>query len=50
VGGTDLGCAWRLGLSLHQVMRGIKVSAEAHMDGVLANREKYDTCTASEAI
>ena len=31
-----------LGLSLHQVMRGMKVWAEAHMDEVLANREKYD--------
>jgi len=32
-----------LGLSLQQVMRGIKVWAEAHMDEVLANRENYDT-------
>ena len=32
-----------LGLTLHQVMRGIKVWAEAHMDEVLANREQYDT-------
>ncbi len=32
-----------LGLSLHHVMRGIKVWAEAHMDEVLANREEYDT-------
>jgi DNA-binding HxlR family transcriptional regulator len=32
-----------LGLSLHNVMRGIKVWAEAHMDEVLANRETYDT-------
>ncbi|MGH3379695.1 MAG: winged helix-turn-helix transcriptional regulator, partial [Actinoallomurus sp.] len=31
-----------LGLSLHHVMRGIKVWAEAHMDEVLANREEYD--------
>ena len=31
-----------LGLSLHRVMRGIKVWAEAHMDEVLANREQYD--------
>jgi DNA-binding HxlR family transcriptional regulator len=31
-----------LGLSLHHVMRGIKVWAEAHMDEVRANREKYD--------
>jgi DNA-binding HxlR family transcriptional regulator len=35
-----------LGLSLHHVMRDIKVWAEAHMDEVLANREKYDTRTA----
>ena len=32
-----------LGLSLHHVMRGIKVWAEARMDEVLANREEYDT-------
>ena len=32
-----------LGLSLQQVMGGIKVWAEAHMDEVLANREDYDT-------
>jgi DNA-binding HxlR family transcriptional regulator len=32
-----------LGLSLHHVMHGIKVWAEAHMDEVLANREEYDT-------
>ncbi|SEF69570.1 DNA-binding transcriptional regulator, HxlR family [Thermomonospora echinospora] len=32
-----------LGLSLHHVIRGIKVWAEAHMDEVLANREDYDT-------
>ncbi|MFI7632729.1 winged helix-turn-helix transcriptional regulator [Nonomuraea sp. NPDC049400] len=32
-----------LGLSLHHLMRGIKVWAEAHMDEVLANREEYDT-------
>ncbi len=31
-----------LGLSLQQVMRGIKVWAEAHMDEVHDNREKYD--------
>jgi DNA-binding HxlR family transcriptional regulator len=31
-----------LGLSLHEVVRGIKVWAEAHMDEVLANREQYD--------
>jgi DNA-binding HxlR family transcriptional regulator len=32
-----------LGLSLHHLMRGIKVWAEARMDEVLANREEYDT-------
>ena len=32
-----------LGLSLQQVMRGIKVWAQAHMDEVFVNREKYDT-------
>jgi DNA-binding HxlR family transcriptional regulator len=35
-----------LGLSLQQMMRGIKLWAEAHMDEVLANREKYDTRSA----
>ena len=32
-----------LGRSLQDVMYGIKVWAEAHMDEVLANREKHDT-------
>jgi DNA-binding HxlR family transcriptional regulator len=32
-----------LGLSLQDVMRGIKAWAEAHMDEVLANRAEYDT-------
>jgi DNA-binding HxlR family transcriptional regulator len=32
-----------LGLSLHQMMRGIKTWAELHMDDVLANRSTYDT-------
>jgi DNA-binding HxlR family transcriptional regulator len=32
-----------LGYSLHHVMRGIKVWAEAHVDDVLANREQYET-------
>lgn len=32
-----------LGRSLHDVMRGIKAWAEAHMDEVLTNRDKYDT-------
>ena len=31
-----------LGLSLHQMMRGLKVWAEMHMDDVLANRAAYD--------
>jgi len=31
-----------LGLSLQDLMRGIKLWAEAHMDEVLTNREKYD--------
>lgn len=31
-----------LGLSLHQVVRGIKEWAEGHMDAVLTNREEYD--------
>jgi DNA-binding HxlR family transcriptional regulator len=35
-----------LGLSLQQMMRGIKLWAEAHMDEVLANRERYDTRSA----
>lgn len=32
-----------LGLSLHEMMRGLKAWAEEHMDDVLANRETYDT-------
>jgi DNA-binding HxlR family transcriptional regulator len=32
-----------LGLSLHELIGGIKVWAEAHMDEVLANRETYAT-------
>jgi DNA-binding HxlR family transcriptional regulator len=31
-----------LGLSLQQMVRGIKDWAESHMDDVLANRETYD--------
>jgi DNA-binding HxlR family transcriptional regulator len=31
-----------LGLSLHQMMRGLKTWAEQHMDDVLANRAIYD--------
>ena len=37
-----------LGLSLHQVMRGIKAWAEAHMDEVLAHREAHDTSAAED--
>lgn len=36
-----------LGFSLHQLMRGIKDWAEAHMDEVLTNRGEYDA-TSSE--
>ena len=32
-----------LGLSLRQLMHGVKEWAETHMDEVLANREEYDT-------
>jgi DNA-binding HxlR family transcriptional regulator len=32
-----------LGLSLHHVMHDLKEWAEAHMDAVLTNRERYDT-------
>ncbi|MEY9948046.1 winged helix-turn-helix transcriptional regulator [Kitasatospora sp. GAS1066B] len=32
-----------LGLSLHQMMRGLKSWAEMNMDDVLANRATYDT-------
>jgi DNA-binding HxlR family transcriptional regulator len=35
-----------LGLSLYQMMRGLKAWAETHMDDVLANRATYDTRTA----
>ena len=35
-----------LGLSLHQMMRGLKTWAETHMDDVLANRAMHDTGTA----
>lgn len=31
-----------LGLSLHQLMRGIKIWAETHMDEVLAHRTEHD--------
>jgi DNA-binding HxlR family transcriptional regulator len=43
-----------LGFSLQEVMRGIKMWAEAHMDEVLVNREKYaqvaDPRTAAQAL
>ncbi|MEV4253640.1 helix-turn-helix domain-containing protein [Spirillospora sp. NPDC049652] len=32
-----------LGLSLHQMARGLRGWAQAHMDEVLANREAYDS-------
>jgi len=32
-----------LGLSLHQLVRGLKAWAQTHMDDVLANRATYDT-------
>jgi len=35
-----------LGLSLQEMMRGIKGWAEAHMDDVLAHRQEHDTRTA----
>ncbi|GIH25056.1 transcriptional regulator [Acrocarpospora phusangensis] len=35
-----------LGLSLHQLMRGLKTWAETHMDDVLASRATYDARTA----
>ena len=37
-----------LGLSLHQMMRGLKTWAETHMDDVLANRAMHDTGTAPD--
>ena len=33
------------GLSLHQMMRGLKTWAQTHMDEVLARREDYDART-----
>jgi DNA-binding HxlR family transcriptional regulator len=38
-----------LGLSLHQVMRGVKEWAEAHMDEVLSSREDYDSHAAERS-
>jgi DNA-binding HxlR family transcriptional regulator len=37
-----------LGLSLHQLMRGLKSWAETHMDDVLAHRETYDVGRADD--
>ena len=38
------GCwATDIGLSLHQMVRGIKTWAELRMDDVLTNRTTYDT-------
>ena len=37
-----------LGSSLQEVMRGVKTWAEAHMDEVIANRERYDIGVARE--
>lgn len=36
-----------LGLSLHGIMRGIKMWAEDHMDEVFVHRERYDSATGS---
>jgi DNA-binding HxlR family transcriptional regulator len=36
-----------LGLSLHDLIRGVKAWAEAHMDEVIAHREEYDTSPAA---
>jgi DNA-binding HxlR family transcriptional regulator len=36
-----------LGMSLQQLMCGVKDWAEAHMDTVLANRTRYDTATST---
>ena len=38
-----------LGRSLQDVMRGLKVWAEEHMDEVLANRQGYDAVVAAQA-
>jgi DNA-binding HxlR family transcriptional regulator len=38
-----------LGISLYNVMHSVKVWAEAHMDEVLATREKYDTLVAKRS-
>jgi DNA-binding HxlR family transcriptional regulator len=35
-----------LGLSLHAMIRGVKIWAEMHMDDVLASRTAYDSRTA----
>jgi DNA-binding HxlR family transcriptional regulator len=38
-----------LGLSLQEVMHGVKAWAETHMDEVLANRQTYDDGNGSPA-
>lgn len=38
-----------LGFSLHQLMIGVKSWAEAHMDEVHTNRERYDQLSAAES-
>ena len=38
-----------LGLSLHQMMRGLKTWAETHMDDVLANRATYDCASSADS-
>jgi DNA-binding HxlR family transcriptional regulator len=38
-----------LGLSLHQMIRGIRTWAQTHMDEVFANRAAYDTHAGSQA-
>ena len=39
-----------LGLSLHALMKQVKAWAEANMDEVLANRERYDARAATSPI
>ncbi|GLY95398.1 helix-turn-helix domain-containing protein [Actinoplanes sp. NBRC 103695] len=34
-----------LGLSLHEMVRGLKAWAQTHMDDVLANRESFDAAS-----
>jgi DNA-binding HxlR family transcriptional regulator len=39
-----------LGLSLHGVMRDVKAWAEAHMDQVLAHRERHDALAGTGSV